>query len=65
LWLKASCRFPYYLDDGPTQKENVVNHMSGLEYIQERKAQIFKEKIGVVPAHTAKEEIALLEFMNI
>jgi len=39
--------------------------MSGLEYIQERKAQIFKEKIGVVPAHTAKEEIALLEFMNI
>jgi hypothetical protein len=57
--------FPFYEFGGPPQKRECREPYERLEYIQERMAQIFQEKIGVAPAKMAKFEIALLALIKL
>jgi hypothetical protein len=67
LAIKAmSDSFPIYDDfSGPPQQRECREPYERLEYIQERMAQIFQEKIGVAPANQAKFEIALLSLIKL
>lgn len=57
--------FPYYDFSGPPQHRECREPYERLEYIQERIAQIFQEKIGVAPAEKAKFEIALFALIKL
>ena len=57
--------FPYYENGAPPQNRECREAYERLEYIQERMAQIFQEKIGVAPAQTAKREIALFALIKL
>ncbi|NLN57980.1 MAG: hypothetical protein GX151_08610 [Gammaproteobacteria bacterium] len=55
---------PVYGFDGPPQQRECREPYERLEYVQDRMAQIFQEKIGVASAHQAKYEIALLSLIK-
>ena len=57
--------FPFYDFGGPSQERECREPYERLEYIQERMAQIFQEKIGVAPANQAKFELALLSLIKV
>ncbi len=57
--------FPAYDFDGPLQKKECWESYERLEYIRDRMAQIFQEKIGVTSANQAKYEIALLALIKL
>jgi len=57
--------FPLYGSNGPPQQRECHEPYDRLEFIQERMAQIFQEKIGVSSAETAKYEISLLALIRL
>lgn len=66
LALKAMTdSFPYCDFSGPPQLRECREPYERLEYIRERMAQIFQEKIGVGPADKAKLEIALFALIKL